>query len=284
MIDDSAQRGAYCLMMHSTPKIVGILNLHPDSLADVGRQLDVANAVTYAEQLYHDGAAIIDIGAEPTNPRQNESTSEIGELQRLLPVLDALKGFPIPLSVDTSRPEVMYEAAARGVTMINDVRALRIPGALEAVAELKISVCLMHMAQPFLGQPVVVSPLAGKAFAEYIRDFLLERVQVCLAMGISASSIILDPGFGHGAFGKNLQQNLDLLRYLDIFTKLNFPILVGLSRKTFIGELLGIPIEERLPASVAAAMLAAIKGASYLRVHDVKATVEALKLTTTVMF
>lgn len=263
----------------STPKIMGILNVTPDSFATTGRYLDPEQALQYAHKMVAEGADIIDIGAEATNPQLNPCISVEEELNRLLPVLERLtQELDVLVSVDTSKPEVMTEAVKLGAGLINDVRALRMEGALPTVAKLNVPVCLMHMRYPH-GKPVtVISTQPEQNIVNEVKNFLQERIAACMAAGMSADKIIIDPGIGHGNFGKNLQENLILLNRLSELNDLNLPILIGVSRKTFIGELLDLPVPERLSGSLAAAVIAVLNGASIIRVHDVKETREAMRV------
>ncbi|MEZ5539044.1 MAG: dihydropteroate synthase [Pseudomonadales bacterium] len=261
----------------SSPVVMGILNITPDSFSDGGvffqqnkKQID--HCLRAAEKMLADGARIIDVGGESTKPgAQPVSTQE--ELDRVLPVVEAIAGrVDIVISVDTSNPEVMQETAARGAGMINDVRALQREGALQAAAKTGLPVCLMHMQ----GDPRTMqeNPQYGDVVKE-VRESLLARVAVCERAGIAPHNILLDPGFG---FGKTLEHNLVLLKHLDTLTRLPYPLLVGLSRKSIAGKLTGKAIDERLPASLALAQSALDRGAKILRVHDVAATVDMLKV------
>jgi dihydropteroate synthase len=251
---------------------MGVLNVTPDSFSDGGRYTDPDVAAERARQMVEEGAELIDIGGESTRPGA-EAVSLEEERRRVLPLLEALVDrVAVPLSIDTSKPEIMIEAAAAGVALINDVRALQAPGALAAVAPLAPNVCVMHMQ----GEPrsMQVSPEYDDVVRE-VGDFLEERVAACTASGIAPERIVVDPGFG---FGKTLAHNLSLLRHLDrIVERLGLPLLAGMSRKRMIGTLAGgVPADERLYGSLAAAVLAAERGAKLLRVHDVRPTVEAL--------
>lgn len=255
------------------PVVMGILNLTPDSFSDGGRFTAPARSIARAREMVEEGAAIIDVGGESTRPGAPDVSVE-EELARVVPVIEAIATrLDVPVSVDTSKPEVMRAAVAAGAGLINDVRALQEPGALEAAAELGVPLCLMHMQ----GQPRTMqdAPRYGDVVAE-VRDFLLERATVCEAVGIPRERILLDPGFG---FGKTLEHNLRLLASVDRLVATGYPVLVGMSRKSMIGQILeGAPVEERLHGSVAAALIAAMKGARILRVHDVKPTVDALRV------
>lgn len=255
----------------SRPVVMGILNVTPDSFSDGGRYQRLDAALAQAERMVEEGAAIIDVGGESTRPGAR-GVSRDEELARVLPVVEALATrLPVPLSIDTSKPEVMRVAVAAGAGMLNDVRALREPGALEAAADTGVPVCLMHM----LGEPRTMQ--SDPRYADVVRevsDFLAERQAACVAAGIPRERILLDPGFG---FGKTLAHNLSLLRRLGELCSLGQPLLVGLSRKSMLGAVLGgVPPGRRVQASVAAAVLAAERGAAILRVHDVGPTVQAL--------
>ena len=255
------------------PQVMGVLNRTPDSFSDGGIFTDFAAAVRRAHTMAEEGAAIIDIGGESTRPGA-EAVSVQQELDRVMPLVERLAGeMDTPISIDTGKPEVMREAVRAGAVMINDVYALRLPGALTAALACRAPVCLMHMQ----GEPrgMQQNPQYADVVTE-VRDFLEERTRVCEAAGIPRSQILIDPGFG---FGKTLAHNLALLRRLHEFASLGQPLLVGLSRKSSIGTLLGgVPPMERLHGSVAAAAVAVLRGAHIIRAHDVKATVEALKV------
>jgi len=259
------------------PRVMGILNVTPDSFSDGGRFLRREDAVRQALAMEAGGAAIVDVGGESTRP----GAPEVGldeELARVIPVIEALREvLKVPISVDTSKPEVMREAVAAGAGMINDVNALRAEGAIEAAAELGVPVCLMHMQ----GTPRTMqrSPAYDDVVAE-VKAFLEARMAACEAAGIPRERLLLDPGFG---FGKTLEHNLALLRHLDALAALERPLLVGISRKSMLGAITGRETEERLAAGLAAAVLAVERGARLVRVHDVAATVDALKVTMAVM-
>ncbi len=261
----------------SQPRVMGILNVTPDSFSDGGRFLAREAALDQARAMAAAGAAIIDVGGESTRPGA-EPVSEAEELERVIPVIEALRReIELPISVDTSKPAVMREAVRAGAGLINDVNALRAPGALEAAAEAGVPVCLMHMQ----GEPRTMQrdPRYQDVVAE-VRDFLADRIAACEAAGIPAKRLLVDPGFG---FGKTLEHNLTLLRRLHELTSLGRPLLVGLSRKSMLGALTGRPVEARQAASLAAAVLAAERGAAIIRVHDVAETVDALAVTRAVM-
>ncbi|MDH4133375.1 MAG: dihydropteroate synthase [Gammaproteobacteria bacterium] len=256
----------------SRPCVMGILNVTPDSFSDGGRFLSCEAALAQARRMAEEGADIIDIGGESTRPGADDVTIE-QELARVIPVIEAVAAaIPVPVSIDTSKPEVMRAAVAAGAGLINDVRALRAPGALGAAADLKVPVCLMHMQ----GEPrrMQANPVYDDVVNE-VGDFLRERVAACTAAGIPRDRIVIDPGFG---FGKTVAHNLELLRGLPELREMGLPMLAGLSRKSMIGALLNLPVEERLQASVALALIAVQNGASIVRVHDVRATRDALRM------
>ncbi len=254
------------------PVVMGVLNVTPDSFSDGGRFNSRDAALAQAERMQVDGASIIDIGGESTRPGASE-VSEQEEIDRVVPVVEAVAGnISAIISVDTSKPAVMRAAVSAGATLINDIRALREEGALETAAELGASVCLMHMQ----GRPrtMQADPHYADVTAEVLA-FLQERVEACQGAGIAREAIIVDPGFG---FGKTVRHNVELLANLRQLRKIGVPILAGLSRKSTLGALTGRDVEERLPASVAAAVVAVINGADIVRVHDVAETVDALKI------
>ena len=254
----------------SRPAVMGVLNVTPDSFSDGGRYLRLADALRRAEVMVEEGAALIDVGGESTRPGA-PPVSVQEELDRVLPVVERLvRELPVPISVDTSKPEIIREAARAGAGLINDVRALRLPGALEATAASGLPVCLMHMR----GEPATMQqePVYADVVAE-VHAFLAERIRVCESAGIPRERILVDPGFG---FGKTLDHNLRLLRHLDRFTDLAAGVLVGISRKSMIGLLLNAPVDERLSGGLAAAVIALWQGANIIRAHDVRETVQAL--------
>ena len=251
---------------------MGVLNVTPDSFSDGGVFFGLDRALRRAERVAEEGADILDIGGESTRPGA-ASVSAQEEIDRVAPVIEALASrVSVPISVDTSKAEVMRAAVGAGAGMINDVRALRGPGALQAAVEAGVPVCLMHMR----GQPrtMQAAPEYGDPVSE-VRDFLRHRIDTCIAAGMAPSQLLLDPGFG---FGKTLAHNLALLAGLVELCSLGPPVLVGLSRKSMIGTLTGRPVEERLAGSLAAAVLAVERGARLVRVHDVAATVDALRV------
>lgn len=252
------------------PLIMGVVNVTPDSFSDGGNFMTTDSALQQAKKLVDEGADIIDIGGESTRPGSRSVDAE-EELKRISPLLNALVKEEIPVSVDTSKPEVMKFAILAGVSMINDVNALKAPGALETVAASKsVSVCLMHMQ----GRPVDMQN--NPHYEDIVDDvyhFLEERVNAVVAQGIARERIAIDPGFG---FGKTLHHNLSLLRNLNQFNHLGVPVLIGISRKSMLGAITGNPVDQRTYESVAAALLAVMNGAALVRVHDVKATKDAL--------
>jgi dihydropteroate synthase len=260
------------LLSSDRPVIMGILNVTPDSFSDGGRFSSVELALARALEMRAQGADIIDIGGESTRPGA-ESVSTDEEIMRVIPVIAAIRQHSqVPISIDTSKPEVMCAAVAAGASLVNDVYALRAPGAIATCAELAVPVCLMHMQ----GEPRSMQQNPGyqNVVAE-ISEFLLARAQACIDHGIAKQHIILDPGFG---FGKTTVHNLRMLAQIRIFCDSGFPILVGISRKSMLGAILDRAVEERLSGSIAAAVLAWQQGARFFRVHDVAETVDALRL------
>lgn len=256
----------------SQPQVMGILNVTPDSFSDGGRFVGREQAIAHARQMAVEGASIIDIGGESTRPGA-QAVSVDEELARVIPVIEAVRAeLEVIISIDTSKPAVMTAAVAAGAGLINDVRALREEGAVQAAAAAGVPVCLMHMQ----GEPRTMQrqPHYADVVSE-VRDFLLERAQCCETAGIARQQILLDPGFG---FGKTLAHNLQLLRGLPQLVAAGYPLLVGLSRKSMIGALLDLPVEQRLTPSVALATLAVWQGANIVRVHDVTETVQAIRL------
>ena len=256
----------------SFPQIMGILNFTPDSFSDSGKFFSLDKALFQVEKMLKEGATIIDIGGESTRPMAEE-VSEFEELQRVIPLVEAVqKRFDCWISVDTSKAIVMQEAAKVGMDLINDIRALREPGALEIAGQLNLPTCIMHMQ----GQPRTMQ--ANPHYNDVVQDvyqFLSDRTQACLAVGIAKENIIWDMGFG---FGKTVQHNYKLLQQLANFCDSGYPVLAGLSRKSMIGAVLDKPVTERVVGSVAGALIAAQNGATILRVHDVAATADALKV------
>lgn len=256
---------------------MGILNVTPDSFSDGGRFLVRDAALRQAEAMLADGAAILDVGGESTRPGASD-VSEAAELDRVIPVIEAIREISdAPVSIDTSKPAVMRAGVAAGANMINDIRALREEGAVQTVADLAVPVCLMHMQ----GAP---GNMQSKAIYENVTvevfDFLNRRIVVCEKAGIRREMIVVDPGFG---FGKNDAHNLELLASLGRLQSLGCPILAGLSRKRTLGAITGRGVEDRMSASIAAATIAVMQGATIVRVHDVAGTVDAVRVATAVL-
>ena len=254
------------------PVVMGVLNVTPDSFSDGGRFLSVEAAVEQGVRMAAEGAALIDVGGESTRPGA-EPVSEDEELRRVIPVIERLRAATAAIiCVDTSKAEVMRAASAAGAGLINDVRALREPGALAAAAASRCAVCLMHMQ----GEPrtMQLAPSYADVVAE-VRGFLAARVASCVAAGLAAERLAVDPGFG---FGKTLEHNLTLLRRLGELAADGLPVLVGLSRKSMLGTLTGRAAAERVYGSVALAVIAVLAGARIVRAHDVAATLDALKV------
>jgi dihydropteroate synthase len=254
------------------PAVMGILNVTPDSFSDGGQFDAPGSALRQAEAMVDAGASIIDIGGESTRPG-SEGVGEQQELDRVIPVIEAVRGITdVPISIDTSKPAVMRAAVSAGASMINDVCALRADGALQAAADLAVPVCLMHM----LGEPRTMQrdPVYGDVVAE-VAAFLEERVAACVSSGLAEELIVVDPGIG---FGKTPAHNVELLANLRQLRVCGRPLLVGVSRKSILGELTQREVHERMPASIAAAVLSVMNGAYIVRVHDVRETVDALKV------
>ena len=255
----------------SQAQVMGILNVTPDSFSDGGRftQLDIA--FQQARRMWEEGASIIDVGGESTRPGA-QTVSEEEELDRVIPVVERIaRELDVIISIDSCKPRVMREACAAGAHMINDVRALREDNALATAAQLQVPVCLMHMQgepRTMQSQPTYTDVMSD------IQTFLQQRVQACLASGITSDQLIIDPGFG---FGKNLQHNLLVFKHLPYLVKLGYPVLVGVSRKSMLGSILGLPVEQRLYGSLGLAALAVWLGASIIRAHDVGPTVQAIR-------
>ena len=253
------------------PLVMGILNVTPDSFSDGGRHLDPARALDHARTMVDDGADLVDIGGESSRPGA-EPVDEDVELARVIPLVAALAGDGVVVAVDTRKPPVMRAAIAAGASMINDIGALTAPGAMEACAPGDTGICLMHMQR----DPTTMqnAPVYGDVVTE-VRDFLVARAAACEAAGIAAERIVVDPGFG---FGKTRAHNLALLRAIGTLAATGYPVLAGLSRKASLGEITGRDVDQRLAASLAAALAAVARGASIVRVHDVRETVDALKV------
>ena len=257
----------------SSPLVMGVLNVTPDSFSDGGRHATLEAALARAREMAAEGAAIIDVGGESTRPGA-PPVAEEEERRRVLPVIERIRReLDVPVSVDTMKPGLMRAACAAGAELINDVMALRAPGALEAARETGAAVCLMHMQ----GEPRTMqqAPAYGDVVRE-VQDFLAGRVAACEAAGIARDGLLVDPGLG---FGKALDHNLRLLGQLDSFAGLGVPLLVGASRKSMLGQLTGQPVDERMHAGIAAAVIAVWQGARVIRTHDVRATMDALKVT-----
>ena len=250
---------------------MGIINVTPDSFSDGSQHFETDSAIAYAKTLIAQGADILDIGGESTRPGA-QPVSAADELQRVLPVIDALREAGVPLSVDTFKPEVMRRALDVGVDMVNDIYGFRQPGAIEAVTDSRCGLCVMHMR----GEPRTMQLAPQyKDLVNDIRQFLETRVNIMVQSGIGPQRLVLDPGFG---FGKTTEQNYSLLRHLDQLQIEQYPLLLGLSRKSMIGHVTGRAASERLAGSIAAALAGVARGARILRVHDVAPTVDALKV------
>jgi dihydropteroate synthase len=261
----------------SVPVVMGVLNVTPDSFSDGGRFFSPDAAVEQGLRMVAEGAALIDVGGESTRPGADAVSME-EELRRVIPVIERLRAAtPAVISIDTRKPEVMRAAAAAGAGLVNDVRALREPGALDAAVASGCAVCLMHMQ----GEPrtMQLAPHYTDVVQE-VRAFLAARAAACRAAGLSGERLIVDPGFG---FGKTMEHNLTLLRNLGELAADGLPVLVGLSRKSTLGTLTGRAPGERVPGSVALAVIAALNGARVIRAHDVAPTVDALKVTAAVL-
>ena len=250
---------------------MGIVNVTPDSFSDGGRHLLCDAALDHARQLIAEGTDILDIGGESTRPGALPVSAQ-EELDRIMPVIQGLHGASVPLSVDTCKPEVMRAALAAGASMVNDIDALQQPEALTAAAASDAAVCLMHKQRS--PQTMQHEPYYQNVVNE-VKEFLRARIAAAETAGIARTRIVIDPGFG---FGKTLVHNLDLLRHLDGLRELGAPIMAGLSRKSMLGALTGQDVGERMPTSIAAALIAVQRGANIVRVHDVRATVDALKI------
>jgi len=253
------------------PLVMGIVNVTPDSFSDGGLHASTADAIAHARQLVSDGADILDVGGESTRPgAATVSTQE--ELDRVLPVIEGLRDISVPISIDTWKPEVMLAALVAGASIVNDINALQEEGALAAVVGSGAAVCLMH--KQGVPQTMQQQPHYTDVIAE-VSAFLRDRISVAEAAGIARDRIVIDPGFG---FGKTLAHNLALLSELETVCALGVPVLAGLSRKSMLGAITGRDVNERLAASVAAALLAVQRGAAIVRVHDVRETVDAIRI------
>lgn len=260
----------------SKPRVMGIVNVTPDSFSDGGKFNTTDKAVAHALELVEQGADILDIGGESTRPGATPVPLD-EELNRVIPVIKALVKAGVPLSIDTYKPEVMRAAIDAGVDIVNDVCALQEPNALEIVAASQVGVCLMHMqGRP---QTMQADPQYQDVVAE-VTSFLAARLKATEQAGIARGRIVLDPGFG---FGKRTEHNLTLLNQLSSLQSLGLPLLIGLSRKSVLGQVVGSELDERIHASIAASVVSVMKGANIVRVHDVKPTVDALKIVSAVM-
>lgn len=254
------------------PQVMGILNVTPDSFSDGGKHNGLDAALRHAEAMISAGATIIDVGGESTRPGAAEVSTE-EELERVVPIVELIaRYFDVWISVDTSKAEVITASAQAGATLINDIRSLREPGALEAAAQSGLPICLMHMQ----GDPKTMQhkPVYTDVVAE-VDSYLTSQIERCTSAGIDKSRLLIDPGFG---FGKNLEHNYQLLAHLAHFHHFGLPLLVGMSRKSMIGQLLKVGPTQRVTGSVACAVIAAMQGAHIIRVHDVKETVEAMRV------
>ncbi|ADU67828.1 dihydropteroate synthase [Pantoea sp. At-9b] len=256
----------------SFPHVMGILNVTPDSFSDGGKHNSLVDALTHTNEMVNAGATIIDVGGESTRPGADEVSVE-EELERVIPVVEAIaQRFEVWISVDTSKAEVIRESARVGAHIINDIRSLSEPGAMQAAAETGLPVCLMHMQ----GEPRTMqqAPQYQNIVSE-VDAYFTEQIARCVAAGIKKENLLLDPGFG---FGKNLSHNYELLAELSHFHHFGMPLLVGMSRKSMIGQLLNVGPAQRLTGSLTCAVIAAMQGAHIIRVHDVKETVEAMRV------
>ena len=257
----------------SFPQVMGIVNMTPDSFSDGGNYNNLDDAMRRVDNMIQAGATFIDVGGESTRPGAADvSTSE--ELDRVIPLVEKIaRYFDVWISVDTSKPEVITEAAKAGAHLINDIRALTLPGALQAAQQTELPVCIMHMQ----GDPKTMqnAPHYQQDIYQEVDSFFTEHIQRCVTAGIAREKIILDPGFG---FGKTLAHNYRLLATLEKFHHFNLPILVGMSRKSMVGQVLNVPPKERVLGSVSCAVIAAMKGAQIIRVHDVKETFDAMRI------
>lgn len=262
--------GAFTFSL-ARPLVMGVLNVTPDSFSDGGRYSDPTRALAHARQMRADGADLIDIGGESTRPGALP-VPEGDELARVIPLVEVLAAEGFAIAVDTRKPAVMRAAIAAGAAMINDVGALTAAGAVEACADSDAGICLMHMQRE--PPTMQAAPVYRDVVAE-VREFLVARARACEAAGIATQRIVIDPGFG---FGKTLAHNLALLRSIGTLAATGYPVLAGLSRKSSLGEITGRSVDERLPASLAAALAAVARGAAIVRVHDVRETVDAIKI------
>lgn len=258
--------------VNQKPLVMGIINITPDSFSDGGLAYDVDAAVAHAKKLAAEGADLLDVGAESSRPGA-EPISVEEELRRVMPVLSRLREeVQVPFSIDTYKPEVMYAAVEAGAAMINDVKALQAPGALKAASRLNVPICLMHMQNT--PDNMQIAPQYEDVL-QSVTDFFASRIQHCIEAGIDTSRLILDPGF---CFGKTLEHNIALFRGLPQLVQLGHPLLIGISRKSMIGQILNAPVTDRLYGGIALNVMAFTRGARIFRVHDVKATVDALQV------
>ncbi len=257
-------------------KIMGILNVTPDSFSDGGRYLDVDSAVSRAREMVREGADIIDVGGESSRPF-SEPVSEEEELRRIIPVIEELEDIKVPLSVDTYKPKVAEEALKRGASIVNDIYGLRKEGMVKIVADYDAAVVIMHMK----GEPKNMqrNPYYEDTIGE-IAKFLRDRIEFALRYGIEEDRIIIDPGIG---FGKRVEDNLRILKYISAFKSLGFPILLGASRKSYMGKLFNLDVQDRLETTLASDVMAVMGGASIIRVHDVKENVRAIRMVEKIM-
>ena len=253
------------------PHVMGIVNITPDSFSDGGKYNQTDAAIAHALKLVEEGADMLDIGGESTRPNAAPVSLQ-AELARVIPVIEALASIQIPISIDTYKPQVMQAAIAAGASMVNDVRALQENGALDVVAQSNVGVCLMHMQGT--PQTMQVNPQYNHVVND-VKAFLADRLRASIHAGVGAERILLDPGFG---FGKTRAHNIALIQQLESFADIGQPVLVGLSRKSVLGQVTGNEVDARLYASIAASVVASMKGANIVRVHDVRETVEALKV------
>lgn len=263
------------IMDLSFPQVMGIVNMTPDSFSDGGNYNNLDDAMRRVDSMIQAGASFIDVGGESTRPGAAEVSVE-EELDRVIPLVEKIaRYFDVWISVDTSKPQVITESAKAGAHLINDIRALTEPGAIEAAAKTQLPVCIMHMQ----GDPKTMqnAPYYQQDIYQEVDQFFTQHINRCINAGIERQKIILDPGFGCG-FGKTLQHNYRLLAKLKNFHHFGLPLLVGMSRKSMIGQVLNVPPQERMIGSVSCAVIAAMQGAQIIRVHDVKETFDALRI------
>ncbi|MFQ0993138.1 dihydropteroate synthase [Gilliamella apicola] len=261
------------IMDLSFPQVMGIVNMTPDSFSDGGNYNNLDDAMRRVDSMIQAGASFIDVGGESTRPGAAEVSVE-EELDRVIPLVEKIaRYFDVWISVDTSKPQVITESAKVGAHLINDIRALTEPGAIEAAAKTQLPVCIMHMQ----GDPKTMqnAPHYQQDIYQEVDQFFTQHINRCINAGIERQKIILDPGFG---FGKTLQHNYRLLAKLKNFHHFGLPLLVGMSRKSMIGQVLNVPPQERMIGSVSCAVIAAMQGAQIIRVHDVKETFDALRI------